>query len=106
MHDLVQESRKLGLKVNKTKTKVMESRPTTIKIDDDHLENVSSYTYLGNHEQGISRRLKLDDYLQEPTFPLCLKKRIFMQCIVPAMMYASETWNLSKKRKMKFKHHK
>ena len=109
MHGLVHESRKVGLKVNKTKTKVTANRSTTTKIDDDHLENVNSYRYLGNlvtiegdQEQEISRRLgiawcnfgKLDKYLQQPTFPLCLKKKIFMQYIVPAMMYASKTLDL------------
>jgi len=81
MHGLVHESRKVGLKVNKTKTKVTANRSTTTKIDDDHLENVNSYRYLGNlvkndshHEQEISRRLgvawcnfgKLYKYLQQP----------------------------------------
>jgi len=42
MHDLVHESRKVGLKVIKRNTKVTANRPTTIKIDDDHLENVNS----------------------------------------------------------------
>ena len=28
--------------------------------------------------------------------PLCLKKKVFNQCILPTMSYAAETWTLSK----------
>jgi len=85
MHDLNCESNKVGLKMNKTKTKVMANRPTTIKVEDDLLENVTGYTYLGNlvtnegnHEKEISRRLGIawsnfDKYFQSPTFSLSLK---------------------------------
>jgi len=70
---------KVGLKVNITKTKGMANRPTTIKVEDDLLENVHSYTYFGNlvtiegnHGKKISRRLgiawsnfeKLEKYLR------------------------------------------
>jgi len=63
----------------------------------------------GKHEQETSKTLgitwsnfgKLDKYLQQPTFPLSLKKKIFMQCIVPVMTYAFETWSLFKKMEIK-----
>jgi len=39
---------------------------------------------------------KLSNYLQNPKFPLTLKKKIFLQCVVPTLLYASETWATSK----------
>jgi len=48
----------------------MENRPTTIKIDDDSLENVNSYTYLGNFvtiEGHHNKRLQEDSKLHGTT---------------------------------------
>jgi len=46
---------------------------------------------------------KLDKYFQQPTFFLCLKEKILIQCIVLAMIYASENWSLPKKMENKIR---
>ena len=35
---------------------------------------------------------KLSKYLQDTKFPLCLKKKIFTQCVLPTLLYAAEIW--------------
>ena len=118
MNDLTRESSRVGLNVNKAKTKIMSKTPASININNQPLGNVTNYPYLGNlvsvdgdHEPEVARRIglawnnfkKLDKYLIQPKFPLSLKKKIFMQCIVPTMTYASETWIITKKLESKIR---
>ena len=35
--------------------------------------------------------------------PICHKRKVFNQCVLPAMMYGSETWAVTKKIKQKLK---
>ena len=105
------ESMTVGLKMNKSKTKVMFNKNAIcaeIKIDGEILEQVSEYNYLGqlihtgpSHEKEVKRRIalgwkafnKYGDVMRGKT-PICLKRKVYNQCILPVMTYGSETWGL------------
>ena len=123
MESMLQEldvaSRRRGLKMNMKKTKVMadlsvQHKPIT--IDGTQLEHVSEYIYLGqrftlterNQDNEIRRRIKTGwqtfgrySHFMKGNLPLCLKKKVYDQCILPSMTYASETWSLTTKMERK-----
>ena len=118
LNDLNRESLKVGLKMNKSKTKVMfnDNVPKVeINIGIEALEEVHEYTYLGqvikltvDRECEIKRRINIGwkaynkyRYILRSDMPLCLKRKIFNQCIIPLMAYGSETWKLTKGAKYK-----
>ena len=92
LSDLNKESNKVGLKMNKGKTKVMfndKANKGTIRIDEEALEEVNEYIYLGQlitlgkgHEPEIKRRItlgwkafsKYKDVLKCKKIPMCLKR--------------------------------
>ena len=47
LHELADESNNHGLKMNKSKTKVMMENDTPIYVNNTHIENVESYIFLG-----------------------------------------------------------
>eukprot|EP00794_Sanderia_malayensis_P008022 gene8022-8881_t len=119
VYELDVESRKVGLKMNMSKTKVLFNKFVTkeeIKINDNILEEVNKYIYLGqeiwpdnNQYEEIKRRsqagwiafYKHKDVFLEKSIPICLKRKIFDQCVLPSMTYSSETWTLTKKMEHK-----
>ena len=113
LNDLNRESLKVGLKMNRSKTKVMFNRNAnrlTIKIEDEDLEQVEEYNYLGqiiklekDHEIEIKRRITIgwkafykNKDIMKSTLPICLKRKVYNECIIPAMTYGCETWKLTK----------
>ena len=112
--DLNTENKKVGLKMNKTKTNVMfnsRAQKEPIEIDGEQLEEVDEYIYLGqliklskDHASEIKRRMKIgwktfganSDVLKSK-FPMCLKRKVYNACVIPAMTYACETWKLTKR---------
>ena len=100
--DLNKESMKIGLKINKTKTKIMfndKVTPNEIKINGKTLEEVEECVYLGkritlkkDHDDEIKRRIKIGwktsginrDVLKSK-MPMCLKRKVYNQCVIPAM---------------------
>ena len=117
--ELNSESNKVGLKMNISKTKVMfniHADKKEVRIGSEILEEVSKYVYLGqeiwpdgNQTQEIKRKMQAgwvafsrhEDILREKSIPNCLKRKLFNQCILPAMTYGSETWSLSKEMERK-----
>ena len=98
--------------MNLTKTKVMYSRWVTageIVIDNNILENVEEYVYLGQlmNTRGdirpeIFRRIKMGwqsfgkhSTVFKSKMPVALKKVIFDQCVLPVLTYGCETWTLN-----------
>ena len=95
------ESHRIELKMNKAKTKTMFSniaQAPKIEVENEELETVQRYIYLGqmiqnngSQEKELKRRVmmawskfgKLSKYLQDTKLPLCLKKKIFTQCVLP-----------------------
>ena len=107
--ELNRESLKVGLKMNKKKTKIMFNRhiqAEQIQIQNEVLEVVNEYLYLGqlvqtntSFETEIKRRIKLGwsafgrhSNILQGSLPLCLKRKVFNQCVLPVMTYGSETW--------------
>ena len=107
-----EESKKVGLKLNIQKTKIMASRPiTSWEIDGETVETVADFIFLGSkitadadcsHE--IKRHLllgrkamtNLDSMLKsrDITFPtkVCLVKAM----VFPVVMYGCEGWTIKK----------
>ena len=114
LNELSIESKKKGLKINMDKTKILSNShvaPGVVKIGDNEIEQVNSYVYLGQRislidkdMQGeINRRIQAgwksfndNKALPKSNIPLSLKRKLYNQCILPAMTYASETWTMTK----------
>jgi len=105
MTELNSESREIGLKMDKAKTKVIYSQnivAPSIQIEHEDIGTVKQYVYLcqlvHREEKELKRRAtmtrskfgKPGKYLQNSWFPPTLKKKIFLQCVVPTLLYASE----------------
>ena len=104
-----EESKKVGLKLNIQKTKIMASGPiTSWQIDG---ETVSDFIFLGSkitadgdcsHE--IKRRLllgrkvmtNLDSILKSRDITLPTKVRLVKAMVFPVVMYGCETWTVKK----------
>ena len=107
-----EESKKVGLKLNIQKTKIMASGPiTSWQIDGETVETVSGFIFLGSkitadgdcsHE--IKRRLllggkvmsNLDSILKSRHITLPTKFRLVKAMIFPVVMYGCESWTVKK----------
>ena len=108
----VKESKKLGLKLNIQKTKMMASGPITPwEIDGETVETVSDFIFLGSkitadsdcsHE--IKRRLllgrkvmtNLDSIFKSRDITLPTKVRLVKAMFFPVVMYGCESWTVKK----------
>ena len=61
-----------------------------VKTDDTHLEEVKRRTQTGWSALG-----KFNDIMKN-NMPVCMKRRVFDQCILPSMTYGAETWTMTK----------
>ena len=100
------------------KTKIMAGTTRTTKavyVNGIKLDQVD-YVYLGqrftliekNQDNEIRRRIKAGwqaygtrSIIMKGTLPTCLKRKVFNQCILPAMTYGAETWTLTTKMENK-----
>ncbi|VDP45795.1 unnamed protein product [Schistosoma margrebowiei] len=103
-------SASVGLSIHKGKTKVLKFRAKNnnpITLDGETLEDVESFTYLGNiiDEQGgsdtdVNARnckartafLQLKNIWNSKQLPTNIKVRIFNMKVKADLLYASETW--------------
>lgn len=106
-------SKKVGLKMNISKTKIISNNEEHILIDGIELENVEEYIYLGhtikigkeNQSAEIRRRIrltwaafgKMKHILRNGTIPINLKRKVFDTCIMPVATYGLETMAMTKK---------
>ena len=114
LNDLDRNSKAVGLRMNRAKTKWMQNQHAdadSIKVDDEALEEVSSYVYLGqeltmNHDisRELARRRKAAwisfASIREPAISTSdpkLRAHLFNSTVIPALIYGSETWSLTKK---------
>lgn len=114
LQELTNASEMVGLKMNIDKTKYMNNRFSenkNILLNNIELEKVQKYTYLGqdisfldNTINEVTRRAKLAwssfgrlNYILKSSLPMCLRRKVFNQCILPVLTYGSETWTLSAK---------
>ena len=113
LNDLNKGSKKVGLRMHKGKTKYMANFSTDekITIEDQEIERVEEYKYLGQtlrlkdcSKEEIMRRIKAGwscfgrhkDILCNKNIPMSLRRKVYNQCVLPTMMYGSETWSLTK----------
>ena len=106
------ESKKVGLKLNIQKTKIMASGSiTSWEIDGETVETVSDFIFLGSkitadgdcsHE--IKRRLllgrqvmtNLDSIFKSRDITLSIKVRLVKAMVFPVVMHGCESWTLRK----------
>ena len=104
-----EESKKIGLKLNIQKTKIMASGPiTSWQIDEETVKAVRDFLFLGSkitadsdcsHE--IERSLllgrkavtKLDNILKGRDIILPTKVHLVKAMVFPVVMYGCESWN-------------
>ena len=81
-----------------------------IRVDNEALKVVEEYNYLGqilkltrDNEHEIKRRITLGwkDFgshskIMKSSLPMCLKRKVYNQCVLPTMIYGSETWKPTK----------
>ena len=100
LQELSDESRRMGLKMNIAKSKVMVVDNTPINVNNVLIENVEGCVYLGQHyslekknqEKEMQRRImtgwaayaKHLQYLQT-NLAICLKRQVYNSCVLPAM---------------------
>ena len=118
LNKLNTESKKCGLKIHKGKTKFMTNFETDeeIKIENEKLEKVESYNYLGQitttnrkSEDEIKERIRKSwscfgknrEIFMDKNLPLSLKRQVFNQCIIPTTAYGCETWAINKQQMTK-----
>ena len=119
--DLNIRSKQIGLTMNLKKTQVMYNELANsridVKVENTILEKVQKYTYLGqiitmspNMELEIKNRISQGwrafgaaSDIFKSNMPLCLKRKVYNQSIIPTMTYGAETWNLTKKQTLKFR---
>jgi hypothetical protein len=108
------ESSKLGLKMNMKKTKVMFNKyapERAVTINGSVVERVEEYVYLGqlvttdsDKTAEIKRRMaagwgafgKYRDIMKSK-MPMCLKRKIYNQCVQAAITYGCQTWALTRR---------
>ena len=107
-----EESKKVGLKLNIQKTKIMASGPiTSWQIDGETVETVADFIFLGSKvtadgdcSNEIKRRLilgrkvmtNLDSILKSRDITLSTKVHLVMAMIFPVVMYGCESWTVKK----------
>lgn len=120
LEELNVQGKQVGMKMNMEKTKVIlnsECIRRDIEVDNIKLEAVSEYIYLGQKitadrdmDREIDRRIGLGwaaygkhRHLLESNIPLCLKRKIVDQIILPCVTYASETWSTTQRQNQKLR---
>ena len=106
-------SKKIGLKIHKGKTKYMTNFETneTLKIEDESIDKVDSYKYLGetvkmedNTREEILLKIKAGwrcfgryrDILCDNSLPMSLRTRMFNECVLHTITYGAGTWSTTK----------
>ena len=106
------ESKKVGLKLNIQKTKIMASGPiTSWEIDGETVETVSDFIFWGSNltaDGDCSHEIKrcillgrkvmtnLDSILKSRDITLPTKVRLVKAMVFPVVMYGCESWTVKK----------
>ena len=107
-----EESKKVGLKLNNQKTKIMASGPiTSWQIDGESVETVADFIFLGSKitadrdcSQEIKRRLllarkvmtNLDSIFKSRDITLPTKVHLVKAMVFPVVIYGYESWTIKK----------
>ena len=108
----LEESEKIGLKLDIQKTKIMASDPiTSWEIDGETVETVSHFIFLGSkitsygdcsHEikrhllLGMKVMTNLDSILKSRDITLPTKVHLVKAMVFPVVMYECESWTVTK----------
>lgn len=107
-------SQKVGLKINIAKTQFMTNLVPScnLMLEGKEIQYVISYKYLGheirigrdNQTCELNRRIGLTwaafgrlRHVFKSDIPMCLKRKVFDQCVLPVLTYGSETLTLTQK---------
>ena len=117
LQQLDYESRKAGLSMNPTKTKVMTNAlKEDIEIGQEIIEYVDEYIYLGQiistkdqYSKEIDRRISntwkrywsLKEIVKNETIPMSVKSKLYNTCILPCLTYGCQTWPATSKNNQK-----
>ena len=109
---VIEESEKVGLKLNIQKTKIMASSPiTSWPIDGETVETVADFIFLGSkitadgdcsHEikrcllLGRKVMTNLDSILKSRDITLSTKVHLVKAMVFPVVMYGCESWTIKK----------
>jgi hypothetical protein len=115
LQDVHRSSQQYGLEINKDKTKVMlvakESHDVTINLDNQKLEQVTHFKYLGTEvtdqnscstdircrtAQALATASNLRIIWRNPRISLKTKLRLLDCLVIPIALYGCETWTLNK----------
>lgn len=112
LSDLDTESRKAGLIMNTSKTKIMTNgTEEPIVVGGSVIEYVSEYIYLGHlistsdlMSKEIDRRIanawkqywRLRAIMKDKQISMDIKRKLFDTCILPVLTYGCQTWALNK----------
>ena len=105
-----EESKKVGLKLNIQKTKIMASGPiTSWEIDGETVETMSDFIFGGSkitadgdcsHEIKrcllLGRKVDLDSIFKSRDITLPTKVHLVKAMVFPAVMYGCESWTVKK----------
>ena len=115
-----EESKNVGLKIHRGKTKYMTNFNTKKKIivEGTEIERVEEYKYLGQNIEMVDKTLKetlkriragwvafgnYKEIFTDRDLPINLKRKTFNTCIIPAITYGCETWTMTKGIEQKLK---
>ena len=107
-----EESKKVGIKLNIQKTKIMASSPiTSWQIDGETMETVTDFIFLGSkitanddcsHEikthllLGRKAMTNLDSILKSRDITLPTKVHLVKATVFPVVIYGCESWTIKK----------
>ncbi|PIK46657.1 endonuclease-reverse transcriptase [Apostichopus japonicus] len=100
LNNLNIESKKIGLKIHRGKTKYMTNYQSeeTIMVEKEEIDKMDRYKYLGqtimlgeHTREEVLIRIKAGwscfgrykDILCDPKLPMCIRRRMYNQCVIP-----------------------
>ncbi|CAK1582177.1 unnamed protein product [Parnassius mnemosyne] len=117
LYSLDQESSKVGLDMNVSKTKIMtNSLNVPINIKGNNIEYVINYIYLGkqisfmktNNEDEVERRKNIAwrkfwslKEILKGKYSMKIKSTVMDTCLLPSLLYGCQTWTYTNKVKQK-----
>lgn len=117
---LSNESTRVGLTMNTTKTKILtNSNHVDIQVEGHSLEYVKEYSYLGqliSFEDQMSKEIDLriasgwrrywsmKEVMKSKDLSISVKRKVFNTCVLPCITYGCETWALTKQLRNKLEY--
>lgn len=120
LQQLANESYKAGLTMNLNKTKIISNSSQTepIKVNNEQIEYVHEYIYLGQlistedcMTKEIERRItntwkrywSLSEVMKNNEMPIKEKRKVYNMCILPCLLYGCQTWAMTEQLANKIK---